>query len=253
VNVIGISGLDNSVAFKRRELPDLDRREYRIAQGFDSAAALVTDDDVAAAVAEERFTGEKSTGAFPRNAILYCLEAAGLEPADVDRIAHGFAYRPLPFQKEGSLGQRRYDEVYAPEVTAGRAEELFSGWGSRFVSVPHHLAHAASAFYLSGFDDALIVVADGIAMTPPRLLEQVRAEIRARHYSRRTEDAYVHWIRRFIVFHGKAHPSTMGAAEISARCNLPTAIFGPADQRGKARWGIEAGQAEPIDRAVATN
>jgi integrase len=36
-------------------------------------------------------------------------------------------------------------------------------------------------------------------MTPPRLLEQVRAEIRARHYSRRTEDAYVHWIRRFIV------------------------------------------------------
>jgi len=49
VNVIGISGLDNSVAFKRRELPDLDQREYRIAQGFDSAAALVTDDDVAAA------------------------------------------------------------------------------------------------------------------------------------------------------------------------------------------------------------
>jgi carbamoyltransferase len=104
VNVIGISGLDNSVAFKRRELPDLDRREYRIAQGFDSAAALVTDDDVAAAVAEERFTGEKSTGAFPHNAILYCLEAAGLKPADVDRIAHGFAYRPLPFQEQGSLG-----------------------------------------------------------------------------------------------------------------------------------------------------
>ena len=41
MNVIGISGLDNSVAFKQRELPDLDRREYRIAQGFDSAAALV--------------------------------------------------------------------------------------------------------------------------------------------------------------------------------------------------------------------
>jgi hypothetical protein len=37
-------------------------------------------------------------------------------------------------------------------------------------------------------------------MTPPRLMEQVRAEIRARYYSRRTEDAYVHWIRRFIVF-----------------------------------------------------
>ena len=37
-----------------------------------------------------------------------------------------------------------------------------------------------------------------------------------RHYSRRTEEAYVHWIRRYIVFHGKKHPSTMGAPEISA-------------------------------------
>jgi carbamoyltransferase len=162
VNVIGISGLDNSVGFKRRELPNLDPREYRIAQGFDSAAALVTDDDVAAAVAEERFTGEKSTGAFPRNAILYCLEAAGLEPADVDHIAHGFAYRPLSLHEPGSLEQRRYSEVYAPEVTARRAENMFSGWSSRFVSVPHHVAHAASAFYLSGFDDALIVIADAM-------------------------------------------------------------------------------------------
>ena len=162
MNVIGISGLDNSVAFKRRELPDLDPREYRIAQGFDSAAALVTDDAVAAAVAEERFTGEKSTGAFPRNAILYCLEAAGLEPAGIDHIAHGFAYRPLPLHEPGSLEQRRYSEVYAPEVTARRAENIFPGWSSRFVSVPHHVAHAASAFYLSGFDDALIVIADGM-------------------------------------------------------------------------------------------
>lgn len=53
-------------------------------------------------------------------------------------------------------------------------------------------------------------------MTPPRLLEQVRAEIRARHYSRRTEDAYIHWIRRFIVFHGRRHPRELGAPEISS-------------------------------------
>ena len=162
MNIIGISGLDNSVSFKRRELPDLDRRAYRIAQGFDAAAALVTDEEVAAAVAEERFTGEKSTGAFPRKAIAYCLEAAGLEPGDVDHVAHGFAYKPLPIHEPGSLEQRRYNEVYAPEATARRAEDTFSGWGSRFVSVPHHIAHAASAFYLSGFEDALIVVADGM-------------------------------------------------------------------------------------------
>jgi integrase len=51
---------------------------------------------------------------------------------------------------------------------------------------------------------------------PPKLLDRVRAAIRARHYSRRTEEAYVHWIRRYIVFHGKRHPTDLGAADISA-------------------------------------
>ncbi len=49
-----------------------------------------------------------------------------------------------------------------------------------------------------------------------KLLERVRQAIRTRHYSRRTEEAYAHWIRRYIVFHGKRHPRDMGAAEISA-------------------------------------
>ena len=50
----------------------------------------------------------------------------------------------------------------------------------------------------------------------PRLLDRVRAAIRVRHYSRRTEKAYVAWIRRFIVFHEKRHPSEMGAVEVTA-------------------------------------
>jgi hypothetical protein len=45
---------------------------------------------------------------------------------------------------------------------------------------------------------------------PPRLLDRVREAIRSRHYSRRTEKAYVHWIRRFIFFYGKRHPAEMG-------------------------------------------
>jgi site-specific recombinase XerD len=49
-----------------------------------------------------------------------------------------------------------------------------------------------------------------------KLLDRVREAIRTRHYSRRTEEAYVHWIRRFIVHHGKRHPSEMGEAEVSA-------------------------------------
>lgn len=50
----------------------------------------------------------------------------------------------------------------------------------------------------------------------PRLLDRVRARIRARHYSRRTEEAYAHWIRQYIVFHGKRHPTDLGAAEVTA-------------------------------------
>jgi integron integrase len=49
----------------------------------------------------------------------------------------------------------------------------------------------------------------------PRLLDRVRQAIRARHYSLRTEKAYVHWIRRFIVFHDKRHPAEMGAPEVT--------------------------------------
>ena len=50
----------------------------------------------------------------------------------------------------------------------------------------------------------------------PRLLDQVREVIRMRHYSIRTEQAYVQWIRRFILFNGKRHPREMGAAELTA-------------------------------------
>jgi integron integrase len=52
--------------------------------------------------------------------------------------------------------------------------------------------------------------------TPPRLLDAVREAIRIRRYSLRTERAYVHWIRRFILFHDRRHPAGMGAAEVAA-------------------------------------
>jgi site-specific recombinase XerD len=48
----------------------------------------------------------------------------------------------------------------------------------------------------------------------PKLLEQMRQAIRTRHYSDRTEKAYVHWIKRFIFFHNKRHPIEMAEAEI---------------------------------------
>ncbi len=51
---------------------------------------------------------------------------------------------------------------------------------------------------------------------PPRLLDQVRSEIRLRHMSLSTEGLYVEWVRRFILFHGKRHPKEMGAGEVEA-------------------------------------
>jgi integron integrase len=60
------------------------------------------------------------------------------------------------------------------------------------------------------------VYAAGGDRPPRRLLDRVRDAIRLRHYSHRTERAYIGWIRRFILFHGKRHPSQMGAAEVTA-------------------------------------
>jgi hypothetical protein len=51
---------------------------------------------------------------------------------------------------------------------------------------------------------------------PKRLLDQVREAIRVKHYSIRTEEAYVSWIRRYILFHNRRHPREMGVSEIEA-------------------------------------
>ncbi len=53
-------------------------------------------------------------------------------------------------------------------------------------------------------------------MATPKLLDQVRERIRVKHYSLRTEDAYLHWIRRLIFFHGKRHPREMGGPEVAS-------------------------------------
>lgn len=168
MNIIGISGLHNSVSFKRRELPGLPERCYRIAQGFDSAAALVTDEGIIAAVAEERFTGQKATGAFPLHAIRYCLEAAKISSASIDYLAHSFAYEPYRDLYEGNeYSRREFANVYSREAQLRCLQEYLPAynWAEKLVHVPHHLAHAASTFYVSGLESALILVVDGMGET----------------------------------------------------------------------------------------
>lgn len=53
----------------------------------------------------------------------------------------------------------------------------------------------------------------------PRLLQQLRDAINRLHYSPRTEETYVHWVKRFIYFSGKRHPAELGAAEVTAFLN----------------------------------
>jgi integron integrase len=66
------------------------------------------------------------------------------------------------------------------------------------------------------FEKYEVMLKDELKMDKPKLLEEVRNLIRLKHYSIRTEEAYVYWIKRFVLFHGKKHPAEMGAKEIGS-------------------------------------
>lgn len=164
MNVLGYSGLHDSVAFKQSHFPDLDRRCLRMTEGLHSAAALLCPGRVVAAAAEERFARHKGTGQFPAAALRYCLAEGGLAVSDVDVLAHAFCFEPFRSRFEQSdFHRQKYERVLSPDAQRRLLDEWFpgTGWSDKLVSVPHHLAHAASAFYLSGFQQALVLVADG--------------------------------------------------------------------------------------------
>ncbi len=150
----------------------------------DSAAALVIDSKVIAAVEEERFVREKHTGKFPFNSIEFCLKYAGISPRQVDCVTYCFnpTERFLPaFRFNLSTDRVRYilerggsyNDLQKAFASAYRVEELFmvgllktqdytekNFKNARFVPVNHHNTHAASAFYLSPFEDASVLIAD---------------------------------------------------------------------------------------------
>src|SRR5438552_16928014 len=94
MNILGISGFEKAMPFKRAHWPGLEEREYRISQGHDAAAALVVDGVPVAAAAEERFNRQKHSARFPIGAIGYCLGEAGLKLDGIDLLAHSFDYAP---------------------------------------------------------------------------------------------------------------------------------------------------------------
>jgi carbamoyltransferase len=153
--------------------------------GHDAAAAILVDGRLVACVAEERFTRHKhgfnlaGRTLLPRRAIRYCLEEVGCTWADVDVVAHYCRFTPeavaARLERVGAalepalhaLLEREYTDAYAhrlaPEVLHGQLETIAERPipPGRVVSVPHHVAHAAGAFYSSGFDNALCLTLDG--------------------------------------------------------------------------------------------
>jgi len=164
MKIIGISGFEGSIPFKQCHWPGLDDREYRISQGHDSAAALFVDGELIAAAAEERFNRKKHTGDFPVGAISYCLAEAGLSLGDIDEIAHGFDYAPYraAFSID-PISAALYRDVFSREAVLAQVSRYLDGYpAERVRHVNHHLAHAASAYFCSGWEECLVLVVDGM-------------------------------------------------------------------------------------------
>lgn len=144
----------------------------------DSAAALIIDGKIVCAAQEERFTRKKHDATFPKNAIQFCLDYSNLSLDDIEYIS----FYDKPFLKF-----ERLLETYIANAPKGLKsfctampiwlrEKLFlkkmlldnlKGMGARadkfkILFAEHHLSHAASAFYPSPFEDAVILTVDGV-------------------------------------------------------------------------------------------
>ncbi len=138
----------------------------------DSAAALVCDGQLVAGVAEERLTRVKHQGGAPREAVAYCLEAAGLTLGDVDhvgcymkpgyRMARRLAYRmrQIPRSPLYSAAYAGYEIVHNARYI--RDMRGLCGRNARLHYMEHHPAHAASAYLVSPFDEAALLTIDYI-------------------------------------------------------------------------------------------
>src|ERR1700756_4581777 len=144
----------------------------------DSAAALVEDGRIVAAAQEERFTRKKHDASFPHNAIGYCLDAAGAKLSGIDHIA----FYDKPFLKFERLletyialapaGFRSFqmaiplwlkEKLFQKSLLRKQLKEFDEDVApDRLLFTEHHLSHAASAFFPSPFEKAVVLTMDGV-------------------------------------------------------------------------------------------
>ncbi len=153
----------------------------------ESAAALLVDGKLVAAVEEERFNRIKhgkeanfdNPHQFPERAIRYCLKHAGLGADDIDHVAYSFDPRARKARYRAEWWDPRFEEMFLTRIgqVRGAAEEILGRrLAQNFHFVPHHLAHAASAYFPSGFDRAAILSIDGIGETAGSELAKAEGE-----------------------------------------------------------------------------
>lgn len=130
----------------------------------DSSAALVADGELIATAEEERFSRVRHHRGFPHQALAFCLKQGGIALSDADYIA--VPYSPYAFLKHPNL---RLEPLLRNFFNSGVCQHYRRstrrGAGVPVVFVPHHLAHAASAYYGSGFERANILTIDGSGET----------------------------------------------------------------------------------------
>ncbi|MCZ7586258.1 MAG: carbamoyltransferase [Deltaproteobacteria bacterium] len=147
---------------------------------LDSGAALAREGRIVAAAAQERFDRVKHSAAFPVDAIAYCLRHAGLRVDDLDAVAVSWnagphLARPNRLRDAAYRDHREYMDIIPARLLQLKNDFLPGPRTRIFVSgrnggldvryYDHHLSHAASAFYASGFHDAAFLTADGYGET----------------------------------------------------------------------------------------
>jgi carbamoyltransferase len=144
----------------------------------DSAAALIENGRIVAAAQEERFTRKKHDASFPRNAVGYCLDAGGTKLSDIDHVA----FYDKPFLKFERLLETYIamapkgfssfkmaiplwlkEKLFQKSLLRKQLKEFDDEVSSdKLLFTEHHLSHAASAFFPSPFDQAVVLTMDGV-------------------------------------------------------------------------------------------
>jgi carbamoyltransferase len=138
----------------------------------DSAACILRDGNILAAAQEERFTRKKHDPRFPKHAVAYCLEAAGISIRDVDYLVYydkpflTFERLLMSYLTVAPRGLRSWLEAMpswlGQKLHMPRVVKDETGYEGPVLFTEHHEAHAASAFYPSPFEEAAILTVDGV-------------------------------------------------------------------------------------------